>query len=72
MDLVVFVGSAILIVQGTLAIFAKDLYWEIVVFINRTGGLASEKARVWETRSTIGGVVSILFGALGIWVVLTR
>lgn len=62
----VCVGSILLVILGLFSIFAKDLMWEMTVFFNRTEGVASERTPLWDVRMTVGGIISIILGLVGI------
>ncbi|KAA0263016.1 MAG: hypothetical protein DPW18_10725 [Chloroflexi bacterium] len=60
-------GSLFLVVIGLLGIFAKDMMWDLTAWQNQMKGLASERTDTWDTMTTIGGVVAIIFGVLGVY-----
>lgn len=65
--MVVCAGSIILLILGFLAVFAKDIIWELTVWQNQMKGLASERTDTWDTMTTIGGVISIILGLLAVY-----
>ncbi|MCL4269403.1 MAG: hypothetical protein KJZ72_07655 [Anaerolineales bacterium] len=65
-------GSLFLVVIGLLGIFAKDMMWDLTVWQNQMQGLASDRTDTWDTMTTIGGVVAIIFGALGVYMFFTN
>ena len=65
-------GSLFLVVIGLLGIFAKDMMWELTVWQNQMKGLASDRTDTWDTMTTIGGVVAIIFGILGVYMFFTN
>lgn len=65
--MIVCVGSIFLAIIGLLSIFAKDIMWELTVWQNQMKGLASDRTDTWDTMTTIGGVVAIIFGVLGVY-----
>ena len=60
----VFCSGIVIIVLGLLSIFAKDLVWEFTEWQNRAKGLASERTEQWETATSIGGIIGIVFGVV--------
>lgn len=65
-------GSLFLVVIGLLGIFAKDMMWDLTVWQNQMKGLASDRTDTWDTMTTIGGVVAIIFGVLGVYMFFTN
>lgn len=65
-------GSLFLVLIGLLGIFAKDMMWELTAWQNQMKGLASDRTDTWDTMTTIGGVVAIIFGVLGVYMVFTN
>jgi uncharacterized membrane protein len=63
-------GVLFLLIVGLLGIFAKDIVWELTVWQNQMKGVASERTDAWDLMTTIGGVISIVFALLGIYVLL--
>jgi hypothetical protein len=51
---------------GLLSIYGKDLMWEFTEYQNRMKGVASERTPEWETGTTIGGIIAIVFGVIAI------
>ncbi|CAG0976825.1 hypothetical protein ANAEL_01501 [Anaerolineales bacterium] len=70
--MVVCFGSLFLVLLGVFGIFAKDLMWELTVWQNQMKGLASERTEIWDLMTTIGGVVAIIFGVLGVYMFFTN
>ena len=70
--MIVCFGSLFLVVLGLLSVFAKDIMWELTVWQNQMKGLASDRTDTWDTMTTIGGVVAIIFGVLGVYMFLTN
>jgi hypothetical protein len=64
-------GVLFLLVIGLLSIFAKDIVWELTVWQNQMKGVASERTDAWDLMTTIGGVVAIVFGLIGAYVLLS-
>lgn len=65
-------GSLFLVAIGLLGIFAKDMMWDLTVWQNQMKGLASDRTDTWDTMTTIGGVVAIIFGVLGVYMFFTN
>ena len=65
-------GSLFLVVIGLLGIFAKDMMWDLTVWQNQMKGLASDRTDTWDTMTTIGGVIAIIFGVLGVYMFFTN
>jgi hypothetical protein len=62
-------GVLFLLIIGLLGIFARDIVWDLTVWQNQMRGVSSERTPIWDTMTTIGGVISIIFALLGIYVV---
>ena len=62
-----FFGGIFLLALGLLNIFGKDLMWEITLWGNSLKGLESERTSNWDTMTTIGGVVSVIFGLVALY-----
>lgn len=63
-------GVLFLLVIGLLSIFAKDMVWDLTVWQNQMKGVASERTEAWDTMTTIGGVISIVFALIGAYALL--
>lgn len=63
-------GVLFLLIIGALSLFSKDIVWDLTVWQNQMRGVASERTPSWETMTTIGGVVSIVIGLIGIYILL--
>lgn len=70
--MIVCAGSIFLVIVGLLSIFAKDIMWELTVWQNQMKGLASDRTDTWDTMTTIGGVIAIIFGVLGVYMFFTN
>lgn len=55
-------AAIILIIMGLLALFNKDLMWELTVWQNQRKGVASERTDAWEFEMTLGGVGAVVLG----------
>ena len=55
---VLFIGA------GLVAVFAKDLAWELTEWRNSAAGVQSERTRTWEVMTTIIGIAQIIFGVV--------
>ncbi len=65
-------GSLFLVVIGLLSIFAKDMMWEMTVWQNQMKGLASDRTDTWDTMTTIGGVIAMILGVIGVYAFFTN
>ena len=63
-------GVLFLLIIGALSLFAKDIVWDLTVWQNQMRGVTSERTPAWDTMTTIGGVVSIVIGLIGIYILL--
>jgi hypothetical protein len=62
----IFILSFVIIVIGLLSIFAKDAMWQLTQLGNAMKGVASERTEWWDTSTTIGGVVAVVVGIIGL------
>jgi hypothetical protein len=63
----VVIAAIAFIIIGLLALFARDMVWELTVFGNQWEGQASERSELWEMKTIFGGILSL---GLGIVVLL--
>ncbi|MFT3892166.1 MAG: hypothetical protein QM730_11075 [Anaerolineales bacterium] len=64
-------GSSVILIVGVLSVFAKDIMWELTQWNNSLKGISSTRTPSWDTMTTIGGVVALIIGALGIYIFFT-
>jgi hypothetical protein len=59
-----------LIVVGLLALFNKDVMWDLTEWQHSRKGLASERTPEWELQTTLGGVGALILGGIVLLIVL--
>ncbi len=70
--MIVCFGSLFLVVIGLLSIFAKDMMWEMTIWQNQMKGLASDRTDTWDAMTTIGGVIAVILGVIGVYAFFTN
>ena len=60
--IILYCFSAFCVGNGIVLIFFKDTAWTMTEWGNDSAGRESKRTDSWETSSTIGGVIFIIFG----------
>jgi hypothetical protein len=59
---VYFVIGAIAICLGLVCLFRREWMWQLTRWGNEWEGQGSERSELWDTRTTISGVVFVVVG----------